>query len=137
MLFLFGPITGYAEVASCSAERSIRVQKQIELVKSWGDAATFYKNNKTCIDGGLSEEYTNLLAAKLAEPSGIETLWKETKMQPWFRSVVSIRLQSETIPLETTEVILQNFKDQCPRDARSYCRNLSIKIVKSCLACKK
>lgn len=125
----------HAKEIPCPVEYSIRAERQLESLKSWADAAKYYHANKACIDGGVSEGYTNFLAPKLAGQDGMTSLLMETARQRWFRAVVAERMQSESIALETTEVILENLKSHCPQSAKKFCHDLRVRIKKTCQVC--
>lgn len=124
-----------AKEMPCPVEYAIRAEKQLESLKSWLDAAKYYQTSKACIDGGLSEGYTNFLASKLASHEGMTSLWVETEKQRWFRAVVTERMQSESISLDTTEKILENLMFSCPQPAKTFCHDLRERIKKTCQAC--
>ena len=119
----------------CSVEQTIQAEKQLAALHSWTDAITYYKANKTCIDGGVGEGYSNFLASKLALRDGASSLWNETAKQRWFRGVVAKKMPSESISLDVTEEIFQNLKPYCPASAKNFCCDLRVKIKKTCPAC--
>ena len=121
---------------ACPVAQAIRAESALSNMQKWDDAIVYYKQYKACLDGGISEGFTDFLATKLAEDAGPRMFWEATRHHRWFRSIVATRMQSEIIPLQTTESILQNLYSQCPSSAKTFCQKLHHQIVKSCPACK-
>ena len=119
----------------CSVEHAIRAEAQLEKLRSWIDAARYYQLNEPCLDGGLSEAFTNFLSSNLAAPGGGSSLWKETSKRRSFRSIVAARMQSEAIPLSDGQAIVRNLRTDCPSDAKTFCRDMRAAIGRSCAAC--
>ncbi|WP_342133591.1 hypothetical protein [Hydrogenophaga sp. OTU3427] len=132
---LLAALACHSKEMACPVEHAIRAEKQLESLQSWADAATYYQASKACIDGGVSEGYTNFLASKLAGRDGMTSLWMETEKQRWFRAVIAKRMQSESTPLDTTEKILENLKSHCPQSAKKFCHDMRMRIKKTRQAC--
>lgn len=120
---------------ACPAPQAARAEATLANLHSWSDAIKFFKRYKACLDGGTSEGFTTFLAEQLAADRGVERLWAQTRGQIWFRSVVSKRMESEVISLETTELLLKNLRAHCPVDAKGYCQDLAKRIRPTCSAC--
>ena len=106
LLVLIGIMTstaafGEAKVPDCSVQHSVAAEARLGQSFSWSEAAAFYKAFKPCLDGGISEEFSNVLAMKLAERDGLGDFWQETKNQLPFRAEVSRRMQSECFSIVT------------------------------------
>ena len=119
----------------CAPQVAQFVEEHIEDVASWEQFLTFYGKNSSCDHPALSDAFTLKMAELAGRPDGLKSLWKETERRRWFRSFVFKRMQSETIPLDTTEAILEKLKSECPQEAKNVCRDLRVKIKKSCSAC--
>lgn len=125
-----------ARQSACTPQVAQFVEEHIEDVASWEQFLTFYGKNSACDRSALSDAFTLKMSELAGRPDGLNSLWKETEKRRWFRSLVFKRMQSDTIPLDTIEVLFEKLKSECPREAKSVCRDLRIKIKKSCSACE-
>ncbi len=128
-------LTALGEEVICSTEHAVRAEVALNALRSWDEAMNYFKQHETCLDGGVSEGYTVFLANKLAEVGGVNTFWSATQKQHWFRLVIATRMQSEVVPLQTTESILENLRIRCPPGADAFCQDLLKLIEQSCPAC--
>lgn len=121
--------------AKCTARIAQIVEESIEEVESWEQFSSFYKKYRMCDRPALSDGFTQKMAELAARSDGVTSLWKQTEKQRWFRAVVAKKMQSESIPLDTTEKILENLKSRCPQSAKMFCHDLRVRIKKTCQAC--
>lgn len=123
------------KTAACTISQAGQAEASLDNLRSWEDAIQYFKQYEPCLDGGVSEGYTVFLARKLAEDHGVSRLLESTKRQRWFRPLVAKRMQSEVIPLDTTESILKGLRFQCLPEAKSFCQDLYRRVKNSCPAC--
>lgn len=117
----FVPSLG-AQHKSCTDAEETQAEKQVDLLKTWGQVYRSYKKfAPQCDDGAVAEGFSDAVGKLLANQwEQFPRLVKLAKGDKAFRQFV-VRHVDESLSDDTLKSISKNARSRCPADAKRLC----------------